>query len=222
VSFYLAGPMSGIPEHNFPAFRAAAADLRDQGYRVISPVELDEEDGFDGGEVPSGSSRWAEFLARDVKIVASENVEALVLLPGWEKSRGAALEIHVARELGKKILSYPTLDPLPERHPSSARFHAILASHGGLHDRKQADYGRGDDPFANVRASEDFGVAGWIGTVIRANDKMKRIQTAAAQYLTTGKVHLANEGLIDAFDDLAVYAVIARVLFEEGTLSTSG
>src|SRR5690242_20476207 len=45
------------------------------------------------------------------------------------------------------------------RHPNSQRFHDILAELGELHDRKQADYGRGDDPFANVRASEEIGRA---------------------------------------------------------------
>src|SRR5207245_10917894 len=44
------------------------------------------------------------------------------------------------------------------RHPNSARFHQILKELGELHDKKQADYGRGDDPFANVRASTEWGV----------------------------------------------------------------
>ena len=47
------------------------------------------------------------------------------------------------------------------QHPSSARFHEILAELGERHDRKQADYGRSHDPFANVRASEEWGMPGW-------------------------------------------------------------
>lgn len=39
------------------------------------------------------------------------------------------------------------------RHPNSARFHEILEELGALHDKKQMDYGRADDPFANINAS---------------------------------------------------------------------
>jgi hypothetical protein len=95
------------------------------------------------------------------------------------------------------------------RHPNSARFHAILAELGDLHDLKQKDYGRGDDPFANVRASGEWGVPSWVGAMVRATDKLRRLQT----FSQTGA--LANEGVEDSLRDLAVYAIIALVLFEE-------
>jgi hypothetical protein len=95
------------------------------------------------------------------------------------------------------------------RHPASERFHAILAELGALHDKKQADYGRANDPFANVRASEDFGIEGWVGALVRATDKLRRLQKAAQGGT------LANEGVIDSLNDAAVYFIIARVLYEE-------
>lgn len=95
------------------------------------------------------------------------------------------------------------------RHPNSRRFHEILKEHGELHDRKQADYGRGDDPFANVRASTEWGIPGWVGAMVRLNDKVRRLQSLARK----GK--LENESAIDSFRDIAVYATIAQVLFEE-------
>lgn len=98
---------------------------------------------------------------------------------------------------------------LAGRHPKSQEFHELLKSMGEMHDRKQADYGRDDDPFANVRASEDFGIEPWIGCMMRANDKMRRLQTAAQ-----GST-LKNEGVEDSLLDLAVYAVIALVLYRE-------
>jgi hypothetical protein len=36
---HLSGPMSGLPEHNIPAFNAAAAQLRGLGFCVVNPVE---------------------------------------------------------------------------------------------------------------------------------------------------------------------------------------
>jgi hypothetical protein len=94
-------------------------------------------------------------------------------------------------------------------HPLSARFHAILRELGRLHNQKQADYGTDSDPFANVRASERFGIPSWVGAVIRANDKMARLQTFVRRR------QLRNESVEDSLRDLAVYAVIALVLYEE-------
>jgi hypothetical protein len=96
-----------------------------------------------------------------------------------------------------------------ERHAMSERFHQLLKEAGELHDQKQADYGRDSDPFANVRASTEWGIPAWQGAMIRANDKIRRLQTFAI------KGELANESVVDAFMDLAVYAIIARCLYEE-------
>jgi hypothetical protein len=97
--------MSGIKEHNFPAFRTAAHVLREMGITVWSPVEMDEQEGYDGHEVEPGSAEWSHYLARDLGVVCDRNVDGVVVLPGWENSRGAALEVHVARELGKQVWS---------------------------------------------------------------------------------------------------------------------
>jgi hypothetical protein len=89
------------------------------------------------------------------------------------------------------------------------RFHRVLTHLGELHDRKQADYGRDHDAFANVRASEDFAIPGWVGAMVRCNDKMRRIQAAASGS------ELVNEGVADSLLDMAVYCCIAFVLLGE-------
>ena len=95
------------------------------------------------------------------------------------------------------------------RHPNSERFHQILKKLGELHDKKQEDYGRGDDPFANIRSSQEWGVKPWIGALVRLNDKVKRLQKFAI------KGSLANEGVEDSLLDISVYAAIALVLYEQ-------
>ena len=103
------------------------------------------------------------------------------------------------------------------RHPSSQRFHDILKKLGELHDKKQRDYGTDADPFNNIRASaKEWGIPAWVGAMLRATDKVRRLQKFA------DKGELANESVIDAFDDLAVYAVIARVMYEEEEEDTFG
>lgn len=96
------------------------------------------------------------------------------------------------------------------RSRGSARFHAILEELGKLHDQKQKDYGTAADPFANVRGSVEWGIEPWVGAMIRATDKLKRLQKFARHG------ELANEAVEDSFRDLAVYAVIGLVLYEEG------
>jgi hypothetical protein len=104
---------------------------------------------------------------------------------------------------------YARLASAIERHPNSQRFHDLLAEAGELHDRKQQDYGKGGDPFANVRASANWGMPGWVGAMVRLNDKVTRLQKVACGGT------LANEGVADSMMDIAVYALIALVLFEQ-------
>lgn len=88
-------------------------------------------------------------------------------------------------------------------------FHALLDEIREMHDRKNQDYGREADPYANVRGSQDWGIAPWIGAMVRANDKMKRLQKVALGGTLT------NEGVEDSLLDLAVYALIALALWRE-------
>ena len=95
------------------------------------------------------------------------------------------------------------------RHPNSKRFHELLKEIGELHDRKQEDYGSDDDPFANLRGSEKWGIPAWLGALVRLNDKVVRLQAFAR------KRKLANESAEDSMRDIAVYAIIALVLYEQ-------
>ena len=89
------------------------------------------------------------------------------------------------------------------------RFARVLDELWAMHCRKGADYGDGADVFANVRASEEFGLPAWQGAVLRANDKMARLKS----YVRTGT--LANEGVEDSLLDAANYFAIALVLYRE-------
>jgi hypothetical protein len=99
--------------------------------------------------------------------------------------------------------------PSPLRHPLSARFHQLLKEVGELHDRKQKDYGTAEDPFANVRGATEFGLPAPMGAFIAMSDIMNRIKS----FCKNGK--LENESLDNALRDMAVYSLIALVLFEE-------
>jgi hypothetical protein len=91
---YVAGPMTGLPELNFPAFRAEAARLRAEGWEVISPVEINHGLEHEG---------WNACMRRDLAALAT--CDAIQMLPGWHASKGATLEHHVATQLGLAV--YP-------------------------------------------------------------------------------------------------------------------
>jgi hypothetical protein len=101
MKIYLAGPMSGIPYFNFPEFGRVAALLRSEGWEVVSPKELDEQDSREAagkplsGDAKDASHSWATYLARDVKILVDGCVQGIVFLPGWEGSRGSRFEASV-------------------------------------------------------------------------------------------------------------------------------
>jgi len=92
---------------------------------------------------------------------------------------------------------------------SNERFTAILTQIQETHDKKQADYGTDEDPFANVNAASEFGIDPLVGIMLRMNDKMTRLKSFVK------KGNLVNESVEDSLLDLAVYAIIALVKYEE-------
>lgn len=116
---YIAGPMTGYPQFNFPAFEEAARTLRALGIKVISPAEMDEELGIADAAKASttgqldaagkiGGNTWGDLLARDVKIIADQVKDGVVVLQHWERSKGAKLEVTVALLAGKHVYQYHT------------------------------------------------------------------------------------------------------------------
>lgn len=103
MKLYVLGPMTGYEEFNAPAFRHAADVLRSMGHEVLSPVEFDEAEGFDHGSDALTEPDYLGFLRRDLLRILDADVDGGVALEGWEQSRGAALEVHVLRSLGKPI-----------------------------------------------------------------------------------------------------------------------
>lgn len=94
---YVCGPMTGYLEHNYPAFNTAAATLRAMGYvNVVNPAELHPFVGK--------SETWDYYLRKDIHAMLTCSV--LLLLEGWEQSKGAKLECHIAQQLNFMIVSF--------------------------------------------------------------------------------------------------------------------
>lgn len=104
---YLSGPMTGYPQDNFPAFEAAAAALRQRGYDVVSPAEMDSPDELAVlHDQENYGPQYQEFLDRDLALIRDPavGIEALVLLPGFADSNGARREMAAAMARGLGLL----------------------------------------------------------------------------------------------------------------------
>ena len=85
---YLAGPMTGLPLENYPAFNAEAARLRAIGYHVENPAENPRQDS------------WLAYMRQSIRQMLT--CDAVALLPAWKRSKGALLEHGLAISLGIK------------------------------------------------------------------------------------------------------------------------
>ena len=94
---YLAGPMRGYPEYNYPLFNRVARKLRDEGYFVLNPAEI----------APSEGSSLKDYIMVDLQWIAS-HADVVAFLPGWEKSTGAGVEHALAIYLNKEIIYLET------------------------------------------------------------------------------------------------------------------
>lgn len=112
LQVYLAGPITGVPDRNQPAFAKAAGLWRARGWRVFDPIEADGDNLDDA---------WETYMRRDIPILVES--DAIALLPGWQASRGATLEAHIAEQLG--IRRFDALYAAP--HPITS--HIFVEGH---------------------------------------------------------------------------------------------
>jgi hypothetical protein len=108
---YISGPMTGLPDLNFPAFHAAAQQLRGLGLNAVNPAEINPDNGMS----------WEACMRADIKALC--DCDAIALLPGWERSKGAHLELHIAHRLN--------LDVVYTDRPNSLAALGVLVLEGG-------------------------------------------------------------------------------------------
>ncbi len=211
---YISGPMTiGDWEANIRVAEAAALELIQAGFAVLCP----QLTGRMTGHETIGHDEW---IANDLPWV--EVADAVLRLSGV--SAGGDRECRAATFCSVPIYYYDTgwgqllqdRDKLikgivvDSEKIIDPAFDAILDDIRELHERKAADYGRDEDPLANVRAAEDYGIEPWIGVEIRLNDKQRRIQ----RFVQKGE--LRNESVEDSLIDRIVYSIISLQLYREG------
>lgn len=167
---YLSGPMTGIAGNNFPAFHEWAARLRAQGYDVVSPAEIQE----------AGS--WEMCLRADLRELCT--CDAIALMPGWENSKGANLELHVAHRLGMGVLHLPLQFDLVRHLRRQAAFSQNTFGPGSRvdgvcdHIRKELNEVR------DAAATGDPTLPEWVDVILLALDGAWRSGATPEQIVT--------------------------------------
>jgi hypothetical protein len=92
VKVYIAGPMTGLPDFNYPAFFRAAEQLAAVGVEPINPARAESREG---------ASTWLDFMRLSLVDIAA--CDGIATLPGYAQSRGAAIEVHIADALGLPV-----------------------------------------------------------------------------------------------------------------------
>lgn len=105
---YIAGPMRGKPDFNYPAFDEASRMLSSLGWDTVNPAQLDRDAGIDLEKVdpirPVPNRLLREVFKRDLSSLC--DCDAIYLLPGSENSLGAVVECDLAKLLGLAIYEY--------------------------------------------------------------------------------------------------------------------
>lgn len=116
---YISSKMSGVPQNNYPEFDRVASELRERGYVVLSPHEIDPPDirekAWSNLTGATPRSVWAKCISGDIAVIACGAVDAVVVFGDWQNSRGACAETYFAyRLLGMPVYHFGPSDPLRE------------------------------------------------------------------------------------------------------------
>lgn len=100
MKYYLAGPMTGLPDYNFPMFEKVANYLRDIGIDVASPHEIDH------GETPEtkGQLPYGVYIRAGLKMLLE--CDGIIMLPNWKDSKGAKIELYVANACDMQLFKF--------------------------------------------------------------------------------------------------------------------
>lgn len=144
-SYYIAGPMRGIPNWNHPAFDEAAKTIQalEPEATVFNPASFDREQGFSPHRADVTDEELRAFMAKD--LAALVQADKVLVLTDWEKSEGATIEVNVAHMLGIPVYDfYPWNESrrvyrnIPAKHPGEQR--ATDERTGGAKGRKPERY----------------------------------------------------------------------------------
>lgn len=93
---YISGPMSGKENWNIDLFNTLEDELNAQGYKhTYNPARMEND-----------NHQWKACLKTDIKAFIDNDITAVILLPGWDLSKGASLEVYIAQAFDAELYLY--------------------------------------------------------------------------------------------------------------------
>lgn len=111
---YIAGPMTGLPDNNYPSFHDAAARMRNKGWHVENPAE-------NPAPHVEAACTWSGYMRMGISQLMT--CHAIYLLPGWQNSRGASVEYFIAQRLGLTIYEHAKQDDVLKEQLQALAIH---------------------------------------------------------------------------------------------------
>lgn len=93
-TIFVSGPMTGYVNYNYDEFFKVAKEIEDLGFRVVNPASIGIQEGY----------TWKDYMKESLMMLITNDVDTVVTLEGWTKSKGARLEVHIAKELGIEVI----------------------------------------------------------------------------------------------------------------------
>ena len=105
MKIYIAGPMTGVEDFNFPLFFETEEKLKELGYETLNPATNDgaslEVAIQNAISASANGATWSSYMRLDLSNLCLS--DAVCVLPNWKSSKGASLEVQVAQALGLPI-----------------------------------------------------------------------------------------------------------------------
>lgn len=105
MKIYIAGPVSGLPNYNRPAFDECESKLISLGYEVVNPHKICDclDPTFDS---------HADYMK--ICLHGLLDCDAIVFLDGYQDSKGSKIEAIVALHTGIQRVELSTLEQYVE------------------------------------------------------------------------------------------------------------
>lgn len=109
---FICGPMTGLPDFNYPSFHKAGECLQESGFEIRSGAHYKSFNGeIEPAKPPSPDKAKSQEYYMRQSISKLVGCDLIYLLDGWADSEGARLEVKIAKAIGLKTLD---LRPLNE------------------------------------------------------------------------------------------------------------
>ncbi len=200
---YTAGRYTGDIDANIALARKVAMELWQCGFTVICPhlnTAHFEQD--------CKTLDWQDYMNGDLEMI--ERVDALVMLPGWEDSKGAVMEKAHADVRRIPVYFYPNLPEKSDterlRPTQCKEFIDIVMQMYRVHLATNSDYSS-----ANILGT------GMVGLATRMWDKIARFMNLVGFKIEISDSSFEhphvpkNESIDDTLMDLSVYGIIAMI-----------